>query len=156
MSLRKLLVDRMVIAIERKAINIVYGGLGSCAPAATCAFVRLTSALVTLPLAFTSVVKFDASTVPPDATCALTKLTSALITAPLRLASPTSTPIVPEALAAPMHGMFTPLKLTVRYWAFATPVRLTVHWFALGPLLTVPVLAEPQLDTGAEKVKTIL
>ena len=115
----------------------------------------MTSELLITPLFVTSVRKLPRLVAVP--LCALVWLTSEALAEPLAVVSPMSKPIVPETLptnaAGHAVGTVTPVNVTAVYWALGTPVRFTVHWFEFGPLLTVPVLAVPQLVTGAVKVK---
>ena len=105
------------------------------------------SALSIAPSTLRSSRKLDGPTALPD--CDLVWLISAESTAGSALVSPTSRPMVTEALLPP----FTPVRLMVVYWALGTPVKFTVHWFWFGPPTNVPVLATPHVVTGLAKVK---
>src|SRR4051812_25648869 len=68
--------------------------------------------------------------------------------------SPTRTPKLTDAVMLGPPDTVTPVRPTVTYWSFVIPVRLTVHWSTLGPLVTVPMFALPQLEIADGKVNT--
>jgi hypothetical protein len=91
----------------------------------TSALVALTSVLLMVPLAFTSLRKLDEVT--GAATWALTEATSVWLTIPLPVVSPTKMPIDAESvlLLFPAESV-TLVRLAVITWALVTPVRLTI------------------------------
>src|SRR5204863_8269424 len=111
---------------ERRRPMGCYGVVGSCSSA--CCLIRLTSPLVTVPLALMSLRKL--LFVTGCSACALLRFTSPVVTTPLALTSPINSPMTAETLPeneGHAVGTLTPLNVTVVYWALGRPVRFTVH-----------------------------